>query len=274
MWRPMPKEKMVVTVRRPMKKCGKINGGCAFVYMTSIADLRACLTFDGEHICNKRARVLAGPRGRGRARKIFAGNLGRRSSNHGGFAESERKGSKLALPVLQGFRIERKLKQGALYLYVGNGVRAQVEAIGSFDLILPNSLESRHTSKISVRAVDLGRIQEEEDITPLKSLATFLKSGVFEKKPPQGVRDLHEPTSYKAAMLDLEYNKWVDAMNAEIQSMMDNMVWVMVDLPLGSRLVAKGYTQLYGVDYEETFSPVAIIRAIRIFISIAAYYEL
>ncbi|GJV60701.1 retrotransposon protein, putative, ty1-copia subclass [Tanacetum coccineum] len=40
----------------------------------------------------------------------------------------------------QGFRIERKLKQGALYLYVGNGVRAQVEAIGSFDLVLPNGL--------------------------------------------------------------------------------------------------------------------------------------
>ncbi|GJV64551.1 retrotransposon protein, putative, ty1-copia subclass, partial [Tanacetum coccineum] len=34
----------------------------------------------------------------------------------------------------------RKLKQGALYLYVGNGVRAQVEAIGSFDLVLPNGL--------------------------------------------------------------------------------------------------------------------------------------
>ncbi|GJR63594.1 retrotransposon protein, putative, ty1-copia subclass [Tanacetum coccineum] len=34
----------------------------------------------------------------------------------------------------------RKLKQGALYLYVGNGVCAQVEAIGSFDLVLPNGL--------------------------------------------------------------------------------------------------------------------------------------
>ncbi|GJY82623.1 retrotransposon protein, putative, ty1-copia subclass, partial [Tanacetum coccineum] len=32
-------------------------------------------------------------------------------------------------------------------------------------------------------------------------------------------------------------------------------------------------TQLYGVDYEETFSPVADIRAIRILISIAAYYD-
>ncbi|GKB10472.1 retrotransposon protein, putative, ty1-copia subclass, partial [Tanacetum coccineum] len=40
----------------------------------------------------------------------------------------------------QGFREARKLKQGALYLYVGNGVRAQVEAIGSYDLVLPNGL--------------------------------------------------------------------------------------------------------------------------------------
>ncbi|GKF06580.1 retrotransposon protein, putative, ty1-copia subclass, partial [Tanacetum coccineum] len=38
------------------------------------------------------------------------------------------------------FREARKLKQGALYLYVGNGVRAQVEAIGSFNLVLPNGL--------------------------------------------------------------------------------------------------------------------------------------
>ncbi|GKC23241.1 retrotransposon protein, putative, ty1-copia subclass [Tanacetum coccineum] len=99
------------------------------------------------------------------------------------------------------------------------------------------------------------------------------------------------------SMIDLESNKWINAMNAEIQSMMDNMVWVLVDLPPGcktvrskwifkkktdmdgivhtykARLVAKGYTQLYGVDYEETFSPVADIRAIRILISIAAYYD-
>ncbi|GJV80723.1 retrotransposon protein, putative, ty1-copia subclass [Tanacetum coccineum] len=40
-----------------------------------------------------------------------------------------------------------------------------------------------------------------------------------------------------------------------------------------ARLVAKGYTQLYGVDYEETFSPVADIRAIRILIAIAAFYD-
>ncbi|GJS89552.1 reverse transcriptase domain-containing protein [Tanacetum coccineum] len=39
------------------------------------------------------------------------------------------------------------------------------------------------------------------------------------------------------------------------------------------RLVGKGYTQTYRVNYEETFSPVADIRAIRLLIAIAAFYD-
>ncbi|GJX69405.1 retrotransposon protein, putative, ty1-copia subclass [Tanacetum coccineum] len=109
--------------------------------------------------------------------------------------------------------------------------------------------------------------------------------------------DLGEPANYRAALLDPESKKWLDAMNVEMQSMKDNDVWVLVELPpnartIGSkwlfkkktdmdgavyifkaRLVAKGFTQTYGVDYEETFSPVADIRAIRILIAIAAYYD-
>ncbi|GJV93407.1 retrotransposon protein, putative, ty1-copia subclass [Tanacetum coccineum] len=38
-------------------------------------------------------------------------------------------------------------------------------------------------------------------------------------------------------------------------------------------LVAKGFTQTYKVDYEETFSPVADIRAIRVLIAITAFYD-
>nr|GEZ20354.1 ABC transporter E family member 2 [Tanacetum cinerariifolium] len=108
--------------------------------------------------------------------------------------------------------------------------------------------------------------------------------------------DLGEPANYKAALLDPEYEKWHNAMNVEMQSMKDNEVWVLVELPsngktVGSewlfkkktdmdgvvhtykaRFVAKDYTQTPGIDYEETFSPVADIRAIRILIAIAAYY--
>nr|GEW90420.1 hypothetical protein [Tanacetum cinerariifolium] len=109
--------------------------------------------------------------------------------------------------------------------------------------------------------------------------------------------DKGEPISYKAALSDPKFKKWLVAMNAEIQSMYDNKVWKLVDLPPGAKvvkskwickkktdmdgvvyiykacLVAKGFTQTYGVDYEETFSPIADIRAIRILIAIAAYYD-
>nr|GEZ50951.1 hypothetical protein [Tanacetum cinerariifolium] len=94
-----------------------------------------------------------------------------------------------------------------------------------------------------------------------------------------------------------ESEKWLNAMNVEMQSIKDNEVWVLVELPpngktVGSkwlfkkktdmdgvvhtykaRLVAKGYSKTIGIDYEETFSSVADIRAIRILIAIAAYYD-
>ncbi|GJV91947.1 retrotransposon protein, putative, ty1-copia subclass [Tanacetum coccineum] len=40
-----------------------------------------------------------------------------------------------------------------------------------------------------------------------------------------------------------------------------------------ARLVAKGFSQTLGIDYKETFSPIAEIRAIRIFIAIATFYD-
>nr|GEW35609.1 hypothetical protein [Tanacetum cinerariifolium] len=78
--------------------------------------------------------------------------------------------------------------------------------------------------------------------------------------------DLEEPDNYKAALLDPESEKWLNAINVEMQSMKDNEFWVLVELPPNGKTVGR-------IDYEETFSPVADIRAIRILIAIAAYYD-
>ncbi|GJT85138.1 retrotransposon protein, putative, ty1-copia subclass [Tanacetum coccineum] len=78
------------------------------------------------------------------------------------------------------------------------------------------------------------------------------------------VRDLGEPANYKADMLDPDKSKWLFKKKTD----MDGKVHT-----YKARLVAKGCTQTYEIDYEETFSPIADIRAIRILIAIAAYYD-
>ena len=40
-----------------------------------------------------------------------------------------------------------------------------------------------------------------------------------------------------------------------------------------ARLIAKGYRQIQDIDYEETFSPIAMLTSIRILLAIAAYYD-
>ena len=99
------------------------------------------------------------------------------------------------------------------------------------------------------------------------------------------------PESTEEALRDL---KWKQAMNEEIMALQKNETWEKCMLPSNkktvrckwvfsvkyhadgtierykARLVAKWYTQTYGIDYSETFSPVAKIDTIRVLFSIAA----
>nr|GEU76353.1 hypothetical protein [Tanacetum cinerariifolium] len=89
------------------------------------------------------------------------------------------------------------------------------------------------------------------------------------------LRDLNEPANYNAALLDLEFEKWLVAMNAKMQSMYDNKVWRLVVLPPNAKVVKSKwiYKKKMDMDGKKTFSHVADIRAIRILIAIAAYYD-
>ena len=112
----------------------------------------------------------------------------------------------------------------------------------------------------------------------------------------EDVEDI-DPQTYEEAIMSIDSGKWKEAMNSEMDSMYSNKVWNLVDAPEGivpigckwifkkkigvdgkvetykARLVAKGYHQRQGVDYDETFSPVAMLKSIRILLAIAAHYD-
>nr|GFC14580.1 Gag-Pol polyprotein [Tanacetum cinerariifolium] len=101
-----------------------------------------------------------------------------------------------------------------------------------------------------------------------------------------------EPKNIKEAMAD---SAWIESMQEELHQFDRLDVWELVERPLctnvinlkwlwknkrdeentviqnKSRLVAKGYAQKEGVDFEESFAPVARLEAVRLFIAYAAY---
>ena len=102
------------------------------------------------------------------------------------------------------------------------------------------------------------------------------------------------PNKVSEALAHLD---WLNAMIEEMDALTDNGTWDLVRLPIGKKaigcrwvltvkvnldgfiawlkacLVAKGYAQTYGVDYSDTFSPVAKMTSVRLFISLAGTYN-
>nr|GEU76554.1 protein indeterminate-domain 2-like [Tanacetum cinerariifolium] len=75
-----------------------------------------------------------------------------------------------------------------------------------------------------------------------------------------------EPKRVHQALKD---PNWIEAMQEELLQFKIKKVWVLVDLPNGKRAI--GHTQEGSIDYEEVFTPVARIEAIRLFLAYATF---
>ena len=102
-----------------------------------------------------------------------------------------------------------------------------------------------------------------------------------------------EPRTVKEALAAPDAEQWRLAMSDEYGSLLANGTWELVDLPPGrhtvgskwvlklkrnpdgsierykARLVAKGFSQRYGEDFHETYSPVASLPTIRVLLCLA-----
>ena len=98
--------------------------------------------------------------------------------------------------------------------------------------------------------------------------------------------DHDEPMNYEEGMMSPDSAKWLEAMKSHIGSMYENKVWTFVDLPddrqaienkwifkrktdndgsvtiYKARIVTKCFRQVQGVDYDEIFSLVAMLKSI------------
>nr|GEZ00363.1 zinc finger, CCHC-type [Tanacetum cinerariifolium] len=107
-----------------------------------------------------------------------------------------------------------------------------------------------------------------------------------------------DPRTYNEAMQSLDATLWKEAIDDKIRSIMENNTWVLSDLPPGckllgckwifkkkmkvdgtidkfkARLVIQGFRQKAGIDYFDTYAPVARITTIRLLLALAAIHNL
>ena len=161
-----------------------------------------------------------------------------------------------------------------------------------------DEFESAGGSSTSVSGDETIVVEESQCENESRAQATEQRRSSRKGRPPQWIASgdfaliSNVPASYEEAMKSDEKQQWTQAIEAEITSIQENKTWDLVERPVGAKvlknrwvlrlkdngdrkiykacLVAKGFAQTPGVDFDETFSPVARYDSVRLMLAIAA----
>jgi hypothetical protein len=130
------------------------------------------------------------------------------------------------------------------------------------------------------------------------STATSSSEASLSIEPSEIAEICSEPVTLAQAMRASDWSQWKQAIEAELTSLHKAKVWVLVDPPTGCnivgckpvfklkrgadglvnrykvRYVAQGYSQVFGMDFTETFAPVAKSASIKALLALAAWHSL
>nr|GEV27844.1 retrovirus-related Pol polyprotein from transposon TNT 1-94 [Tanacetum cinerariifolium] len=143
---------------------------------------------------------------------------------------------------------------------------------------------------LSVTNSQLGSNQANSTIHPISHFVSYDKFSHSHKAFLTTISSNHEPSCFEQATQD---EKWWNAMQQEIKALEKNKTWTLEELPeetrpidskwvyktkfksngeverYKARLVAKGCTQREGVDYHDSFAPVAKLVTVRTLLAVA-----
>ncbi|GJY83816.1 putative ribonuclease H-like domain-containing protein [Tanacetum coccineum] len=120
---------------------------------------------------------------------------------------------------------------------------------------LNSAIQTRRRTKISDEHAMVCYINKQRRTNHKDYQNCLFACFLSQKEPNKVIQDLEDPS-------------WIEAMQEELLNKKDERGIIVRNK---ARLVAQGYTQEKGIDYDEVFAPVARIEAIRLFFAYASF---